>query len=116
MKKRKGSQQQYAAVLAFYGPNDRRASKVVATIVKEGTDHIVELKRWVSGHTDVRHDEKIQGQIVAFLKQYNAKNVLYANRIIGCPHEEGLDYPKGEDCPFCPFWAGRNRWTGEMKE
>ena len=23
------------------------------------------------------------------------------------PHEEGLDFPNGEDCPFCPFWKGK---------
>jgi hypothetical protein len=26
---------------------------------------------------------------------------------MGCPHEEGLDFPVGEDCPFCPFWKGK---------
>ncbi len=116
MKKRRKGRSQHGATLSFYGPNDRRASKVVAAIFKEGTDRIVELKRWVSGRTDVREDGKIQSEIVAFLKQYDVKNVVCADRIIGCPHEEGLDYPKGEDCPFCPFWAGRDRWTGEMKE
>ena len=25
--------------------------------------------------------------------------------VAGCPHEEGKDYPRGGDCPFCPFWA-----------
>jgi hypothetical protein len=25
----------------------------------------------------------------------------------GCPHEEGEDFPHGEDCPFCPFWRGK---------
>jgi hypothetical protein len=34
------------------------------------------------------------------------------DRIIGCPHEEGIDY-EGAACPACPFWAGRDRWTGE---
>lgn len=116
MKERKNGRRRHGAVLSFYGPNDRRASKVVVAIMREGTDRIVDLKRWVSGHTDVRHDEKIQGEIVALLKQYNVKNVAFADKIIGCPHEEGLDYPEGEDCPFCPFWAGRNRWTGEMEE
>jgi hypothetical protein len=28
-------------------------------------------------------------------------------------HEEGIDYPEGEACPRCPFWAGRDRWTGQ---
>ena len=26
---------------------------------------------------------------------------------MGCPHEEGEDFPLGEDCPFCPFWKGK---------
>ena len=29
--------------------------------------------------------------------------------INGCPHEEGVDYPLGEVCPACPFWAHRRR-------
>jgi hypothetical protein len=29
------------------------------------------------------------------------------DRNMGCPHEEGEDFPDGEDCPFCPFWAGK---------
>jgi hypothetical protein len=32
------------------------------------------------------------------------------DQIIGCPHEEGIDY-EGATCPACPFWAGRDRWT-----
>jgi hypothetical protein len=38
-----------------------------------------------------------------------------ADRIIGCPHEEGIDYPEGEECPLCPFWKGRDRWSGERE-
>jgi hypothetical protein len=33
--------------------------------------------------------------------------------IIGCPHEEGTDYPEGASCPQCPYWAGRDRFTHE---
>ena len=29
--------------------------------------------------------------------------------IFGCPHEEGIDYPVGEECPECPYWANRPR-------
>jgi hypothetical protein len=36
------------------------------------------------------------------------------DRIIGCPHEEGIDYPEGEICMKCPFWAHRDRWSGEI--
>ena len=115
MNKSKDIKQRHVATLALYGPNDQRASKVVAAIMEGGQDDPIDLQRWVSGNTDVRGNKKIQGQIVAFLKKYNVKNVVYTDRIIGCPHEEGQDYPEGQDCPFCPFWAGRDRWTGELK-
>ena len=25
-----------------------------------------------------------------------------------------LDYPDGTACPQCPFWANRDRWSGEL--
>ena len=50
--------------IAFYGPDDRMATKMVASIV---------------------HGER----------------------------EEDIDYP-GPTCPQCPFWANRDRWTGEI--
>ncbi|SJM33792.1 hypothetical protein [Mesorhizobium delmotii] len=28
--------------------------------------------------------------------------------------EEGIDYPEGSTCPDCPYWARRDRWTGEL--
>jgi hypothetical protein len=40
--------------------------------------------------------------------------VIITDRIIGCPHEEGDDYPEGEPCPMCDFWKNRDRWTGEI--
>ena len=46
------------------------------------------------------------------LTEARAKSVVMTDRIIGCPHEEGIDY-EGVTCPACPFWAGRDRWTGE---
>ena len=33
--------------------------------------------------------------------------------IIGCPHEEDIDY-QGPVCPKCPFWANRDRWTDPL--
>ena len=38
---------------------------------------------------------------------------MTSDRIIGCPHEEGIDYPMGRTCPRCPFWAGIDRFTHE---
>jgi len=34
--------------------------------------------------------------------------------IIGCPHEEAIDYPSGEYCPECDYWKNRDRFSGEI--
>ena len=41
------------------------------------------------------------------------RSVVLGDRIMGCPHEEGVDY-EGDTCPECPFWAGRDRFSGEL--
>lgn len=63
---------------------------------------------------DVRIDIKINQEIAEFIDKSQVKSVVLMEGIIGCPHEEGKDYPKGESCPQCPFWEGRDRWTGEL--
>jgi hypothetical protein len=72
------------------------------------------LERWFSEDQDVRNDPAIAHHILAFIEQHGAKSVTMADRILGCPHEEGVDYPEGQICPQCPFWAHRDRWTGEV--
>ena len=105
------------ATIAFYGPDDRHASKVVVGIMQSEDSDIDPINRWMSGTTDVRNDPKIQGKISAFLKEQGVVEVGCVDRIIGCPHEEGIDYPEGmEKCPMCSFWANRDRWTGEIEE
>jgi hypothetical protein len=34
--------------------------------------------------------------------------------LFGCPHEEGIDYPDGETCPQCPFWATHDRYENAL--
>jgi hypothetical protein len=99
--------------VAFYGPDDRRASKVAVGIVpKEGAE-ATELERWFSDHGDVRDDPDLINAITTFLEGHAVKSVILADRILGCSHEEGVDYPLGEKCPVCPFWANRDRWTSD---
>lgn len=31
------------------------------------------------------------------------------------PAREGIDNPFGEACPQCPYWKGRDRFTGELE-
>ena len=101
------------ATLAFYGPDNQRASKVAVGIVAGEDQEPVALERWFSDDTDVRKDGQIQAEILEFLKAYKPKSVVVTDRIIGCPHEEGKDYPEGESCPMCPFWADKDRFTHE---
>ena len=37
----------------------------------------------------------------------NGTGLIATDRNMGCPHEEGKDFPKGGDCPFCPYWKGK---------
>lgn len=98
--------------IAFYGPDDRRASKVAASIIRhEGAE--AELRRWFSEAGDLRTDTATASEIAAYLREHAVHSVAMVDAIIGCPHEEGIDYPTGESCPHCPFWKGRDRWTGE---
>jgi hypothetical protein len=115
-KSRRGFRGYPAATVAFYGPNDKTATKVAVAIVShEGADPDP-LERWFSDQKDARFDEQIGKQVLEFIKRHKVLSVVTADRIIGCPHEEGVDYPEGSTCPECPFWEDRDRWTGEMND
>lgn len=114
-KSRKGFRGFPVATVAFYGPDDKKATKVAVGIVKVEGAEPDSLERWYSDNTDVRFDLEIGKQILEFIKIYNVVTVATTDRIIGCPHEEGIDYPEGDSCPKCPYWRGRNRWTGETE-
>ena len=95
------------------GPDDQRASKVAVGIVNNEGQAVAELLRCFSETSDVRFDPVINRQIVEFNEAHAVRTVAGVERIIGCPHEEGVDYPQGGVCPACPYWAHRDRWTGE---
>jgi len=104
------------ATLAFYGPTEQIATKAVVGIIPKDGDDVDVIHKWITTLGDVRRDPVTGDEIKAFLKKHNVKSVVTMERIMGCPHEEGKDYPEGADCPLCPFWAGRDRFTGEIKE
>ncbi len=103
------------ATIAYYGPDDQFASKVaVGILLTENDDDVNDMKRWFSDRLDVRNDPVINNQILEFIESYQVQRVATMGRIIGCPHEEGIDYPTGEKCPQCSYWKNRDRWTGEV--
>ena len=90
--------------VALYGPDDQRTTKIVAgVILNENAEPI--LKRWIG--TKVTEDPKIQNELKDFFDRHGVTSVAAADQNMGCPHEEGEDFPVGEDCPFCPYWKGR---------
>jgi hypothetical protein len=94
------------ATIAFYGPDDKTPTKIAVGIVeKEGDEEPVALQRWAG--PNVTDDPRVRAEIMAFVQEHEVKSVVMTDGVIGCPHEEGIDYPLGEDCPFCPFWKGK---------
>jgi hypothetical protein len=90
--------------IAYYGPDDKTITKIAAgVILREHHEPIIE--RWTS--TTVFGDPKVAEQIRQFFARYGVKKVVDSAEIIGCPHEEGEDFLLGQECPFCPFWAGK---------
>ena len=101
------------ATVAYYGPDASRASKVAVGIIPKEGAAASELQRWFHETADVRTDPAVNAEIISFVQLHSARTVVLSPGIIGCPHEEGIDYPDGEVCPQCPYWAGRDRWSGE---
>lgn len=90
--------------VVYYGPDDTTTTKIVAGVIKEeGVDPII--KRWVA--TDVTTSPKVQREIEKFFKKHGVRSVSMSEGNMGCPHEEGSDFPVGGDCPFCPWWQGK---------
>ena len=99
-----GRQHHPIGTVALYGPDDKTTTKIAAgVILHDGAEPI--MKRWVA--TDVTTNPKVQQEMKDFFLQHGVKSVAMSQGNMGCPHEEGEDFPHGEDCPFCPFWKGK---------
>jgi hypothetical protein len=110
-KKSKGFHGYPVGTIAFYGPDNARASKVAVGVLAGENSEPVAIQRWFSETGDVRYLREIGEEIADFLQGHGVRSVAMSDRIIGCPHEEGIDYALGETCPRCPYWADRDRWS-----
>jgi hypothetical protein len=90
------------ATVALYGPDDRAATKLTVGIVPAEHGEAKDLRRWFSEGADIRNDAGVAEEALAFIDAAGARSI----------GEEGIDY-EGPTCPACPFWVGRDRWTGK---
>ena len=54
------------------------------------------FERWHSTEADVRFDQELCGSILEFIAAHHVKSVVMSPGIIGCAHEEGVDYTLGQ--------------------
>src|SRR6267142_3483631 len=88
---RKGFRGYPIATIALYGPDDRCATKIAVGIVMREDADLDEHERWFVPGGDICSNDDIMREIRAFLAKHNVASVVALDRIIGCPHEEGID-------------------------
>lgn len=93
-----------AGTLIFYGPDNRHASRVIATALAS-RDALPVMQKWYESELDVRLDGRIGREVERFFRENPVQRIVMRNGVYGCPHDEGVDYPRGGVCPRCPFWA-----------
>jgi hypothetical protein len=111
-KARKGLRGWPIATIAFYGPNLDQATKVAVGIVPSENAEPQQLRDWKVDHGDIRADPGVAREILEFIEGHRVLSVAMTDTIIGCPHQQGIDY-QDEWCPVCEFWHGRDRFTGQ---
>lgn len=104
------------ATISAYGFDNRQATKLVVGILRRAEQKDPNpMRSWSTDAGDVRSDPVIATELADWLRSQGVKDTLSYDRIIGCPHEEGIDYPVGRTCPRCPFWANIDRFTHNPK-
>jgi hypothetical protein len=90
--------------IVYYGPDDRTITKMVASVIKAREAAPTQME-W-RGHK-INEDLIAVRELGLFFKTHAVVRVVMSEKIAGCEHEPGVDYPEDEDCPYCPFWAAQ---------
>jgi hypothetical protein len=87
--------------VSYFGPDDQEVTKISVVIsTSEESESI--SKSWHG--LNIATDQSVAREIGKFLQAHGVQQVLMTDEIVGCAHEEGIDYPEGEECPHCPYW------------
>ena len=83
---RRGDQGYPVATLAFYGPDAKKASKVVLGIIpSQGAEP--QLRKWYRElpDADLRYDIKLQNVWIEIIRREGVRSVAMIEEINGCP-------------------------------
>lgn len=92
--------------LVYYGPDDQTVTKIVAGVLAARNAEIL-LKKWQG--EGVAQNLSVIAEIGKYFQVHRVTKVVMTEGIAGCPHEEGIDYPVGDQCPYCPFWLEKHQ-------
>ncbi|MFZ1984317.1 MAG: hypothetical protein WAU91_07870 [Desulfatitalea sp.] len=101
----KGFQGYPLGIIAFYGYNDKIASKAVIGIIKEAGGSPEHTKKWVFEKGDLRKDVPSIKELFRYIESHDVRSVALTPGIYYCPHDPGIDFPEGGTCSLCPFWS-----------
>ena len=108
-KSRRRSGRSKIATVAYYGPSSIKATKLVVSIMNG--EEFVDMKKWIDSSMDIRINPRINQEATAYISGHGPLDVVLADRIMGCIHEEGHDYPTGEVCQVCEYWIDKDRFS-----
>ena len=84
------------ATVIGYGPDYQTATKLVVSIFKKpGQPDPAAMEKWIVQGGDIRQNPGIMTAVTDFIKRHHAVETVTYDRLLGCPHEEGIDYPEG---------------------
>src|SRR3954465_1281887 len=85
--------------VALYGPDDRRATKLVAAVIAREDDPPSDLRRYLAAEGDVRQDPTILEEVVLLFEAHGVRSVVMVDRIIArAPRARARDAAVGVSC------------------
>ena len=88
-------------MIVYFGPDDKTVTKILGIVLVDAQNDPI-TKQWLG--ENIAENPKTISAIGNFFQKYCVSDVVMTEGVIGCPHEEGLDYPLGGECAECTFW------------
>jgi hypothetical protein len=110
---KKSDQQFPVGTLIYYGPDDQTVTKITAGVVF-GKDEPPLRRQWYGDN--VTTNPVVLSELGRFFQEHGVSKVVMTDKVAGCPHEPGVDFPSGQECPYCPYWqktTGKETGSGD---